>query len=208
MRIVVGFAAGGVTDTTARLVGHGLSERLHQQFIVDNRSGAAGNVAADAVIRAPGDGYTLLLVGLWNAANASLYDRLKFNFIHDIAPVAGLQRETNIMLVHPSFPAKTVSEFVAYAKANPGKISMGSAGSGSSPHLTGELFKMLTGVDLVHVPYRGGGQALTDLIGGQVQVYFGLPSSCIEYIRAGSLRALAGDYCVPFEGAAERPDYE
>jgi len=177
--------------TPSRMIGQALSERLGQQFVIDNRPGAGSNIATEVGVRASPDGYTLLLATSSNAINATLYEKLNFNFIRDIAPVAGLQREAHFMLVSPSFPAKTVPEFIAYAKANPGKVSMASAGIGSSPHLAGELFKMMTGVDLVHVPYRGGTQALTDLIGGQVHVYFGLPSSCIEYIRAGRLRALA-----------------
>jgi tripartite-type tricarboxylate transporter receptor subunit TctC len=191
VRIIVGYAAGGATDTVARMIGQGLSEHLGQQFVIDNRPGAGSNIATEAVVRASPDGYTLLLASSSNAINATLYEKLNFNFIRDIAPVAGLQSEPHFMLVNPSFPARTVPEFVAYAKANPGKVSMASAGIGSSPHLAGELFKMMTGVDLIHVPYRGGTQALADLIGGQVQVYFGLPSSCVEYVRASKLRALA-----------------
>jgi tripartite-type tricarboxylate transporter receptor subunit TctC len=165
VRIIVGFAAGGTQDIAARLIGQWLSERTGQQFIVENRSGAAGNIAADAVVRAPGDGYTLLLAGLSNAANASLYDRLNFNFIRDIAPVAGIIRVPLILEVHPSFSAKTVPEFIAYAKANPGKINMASAGNGSPSHVTEELFKMMAGIDILHVHYRGSGPALTDVIG-------------------------------------------
>jgi tripartite-type tricarboxylate transporter receptor subunit TctC len=191
VRIIVGFAAGGTQDIAARLIGQWLSERTGQQFIVENRSGAAGNIAADAVVRAPGDGYTLLLAGLSNAANASLYDRLNFNFIRDIAPVAGIIRVPLILEVHPSFLAKTVPEFIAYAKANPGKINMASAGNGSPSHVTEELFKMMAGIDILHVHYRGSGPALTDVIGGQVQGMFDPLPSSIEYIRSGTLRPLA-----------------
>jgi tripartite-type tricarboxylate transporter receptor subunit TctC len=191
VRIVVGFAAGGTQDIAARLIGQWLSERTGQQFIVENRAGAAGNIAADTVVRAPGDGYTLLLVGLSNAANASLYDRLNFNFIRDIAPVAGIIRVPLILEVTPSFPVKTVPEFIAYAKDNPGKISVASAGNGSPSHVTGELFKLMTGVDILHVQYRGSGPALTDLIGGQVQGMFDPLPSSIEYVRSSKLRPLA-----------------
>jgi tripartite-type tricarboxylate transporter receptor subunit TctC len=172
-------------------MGQWLSERLGQPFIIENRPGAGGNIGAEAVVRAPPDGYTLLLIGPANEVNATLYDKLNFNFIRDIAPVAAISRESNILEVNPSFPAKTVPEFIAYAKANPGKISMASSGNGTTPHVAGELFKMMTGVSLVHVPYRGAAPALTDLLGGQVQVMFAVTSSSIEYIRAGKLRALA-----------------
>jgi len=192
VRIVVGFAAGGTQDIAARLIGQWLSERTGQQFIVENRSGAAGNLAADAVVRAPGDGYTLLLVGLSNAANASLYDRLNFNFIRDIAPIAGIIRVPLILEVHPSFSVETVPEFIAYAKANSGKISMASAGGNGGPsYITGELFKMMAGVDMLQVQYRGSGPALTDVIGGQVQGMFDPLPSSIEYVRSGTLRPLA-----------------
>jgi tripartite-type tricarboxylate transporter receptor subunit TctC len=191
VRIVVGFAAGGSADIAARLLGQWLSERLGQQVIIENRPGAGTNIATETVVRAAPDGYTLLLAGTANAINATLYDKLSFNFLRDIAPVAGVNREPYVMLVHSSFPARTVPEFIAYAKANPGKINMASAGTGSATHLAGELFKMLAGVDMVHVPYRGGAPALTDLIAGQVQVYFGVTPSSIEHIRAGRLRALA-----------------
>jgi tripartite-type tricarboxylate transporter receptor subunit TctC len=178
VRIVVGFAAGGTQDIAARLIGQWLSERTGQQFIVENRSGAVGNIAADAVVRAPSDGYTLLLVGLSNAANASLYDRLNFNFIRDIAPVASPVRVPNVMEVNPAFPVRSVPEFIAYAKANPGKINFASPGIGSSIHVSGELFKMMTGINMVHVPYRGAAPAITDLISGQMQLMFdNLPSS-------------------------------
>jgi tripartite-type tricarboxylate transporter receptor subunit TctC len=189
VRIIVGFAAGGGSDITARLIGQWLSERLGQQFVVDNRPGAGGNIATETVVRAPPDGYTLLLVNAANAINATLYEKL--NFIRDIAPVAGITVVPNVMVVHPSVPAKTVPEFIAYAKANPGKISMASGGMGSVGHLSGELFKMMTGVDMVHVPYRGQAPGLTDLLAGQVQVYFNSPPASIDYIKAGSLQPLA-----------------
>jgi tripartite-type tricarboxylate transporter receptor subunit TctC len=191
VRIVVGLAAGGSNDIIARLMGQWLSERLGQQFVIDNRPGAGGNIATEAVVRAPSDGYTLLLVGSANAINATLYDKLKFNFLRDIAPAASIARQPFVMLVNPSFPAKTVPEFIAYAKTNPGKITMASAGIGSAPHLAGELFKMMARLDMVHVPYRGAAPALTDLLGGQVQLYFAGVASSIQYIRAGTLRALA-----------------
>ena len=175
----------------ARLVGQWLSERLGQQFVIDNRPGAGGNIAAEAVVRAPADGYTLLQCGVPNAINATLYDRLNFNFIRDIAPVAGIIRGTYVMVVNPSVPAKAVPEFIAYAKANPGRISYGSAGIGSPNHVAGELFKIMAGVNLMHVPYRGIAPALNDLLGGQVQVAFASMPSSIEFIRAGKLRALA-----------------
>jgi tripartite-type tricarboxylate transporter receptor subunit TctC len=191
VRIVVGLAAGGSNDIIARLIGQWLSERLGQQFVIDNRPGAGSNIATEAVVRAPGDGYTLLLVGSANAISATLYDKLKFNFLSDIAPTASIARQPFVMLVHPSVPAKTVPEFIAYAKTNPGKITMASAGIGSAPHLAGELFKMMARLDMVHVPYRGAAPALTDLLGGQVQLYFAGVASSIEYIRAGRLRAFA-----------------
>jgi tripartite-type tricarboxylate transporter receptor subunit TctC len=191
VRLIVGFPAGGANDTLARLMGHWLSERLGQQFVIENRPGAGGNIGTEAVVRAPADGYTLLQVGPTNTINATLYDKLNFNFIRDIMPVASISRETNVMVVHPSFAVKTVPEFIAYAKANPGKINMASASNGSSGHMSGELFKMMASVNLVHVPYRGGAPALTDLLGGQVQVFFGNMPSSIEYIRAGKLRVLA-----------------
>ena len=191
VRIVVGYAPAGATDILARLLGQWLTERFGQQFVVENRPGAANNIATEAVTRAPADGYTLLLVNPANAINTSLYDKLSFSFLHDIAPVAGLIRVPNVMEVNPGVPAKTVLEFIAYAKANPGKVNFASGGSGTSVHMSGELFKMLAGVSMVHVPYRGAAPAVTDLIAGQVQVVFdNLPGS-IEYIRAGKLRALA-----------------
>jgi tripartite-type tricarboxylate transporter receptor subunit TctC len=191
VRIIVGFPPAGGADIVARLIGQWLSERLGQQFIVENRPGAGSNIGTEAVVRAPPDGYTLLLVTSPNAINATLYDKLSFNFTRDIAPVAGLTRDPNVMEVNPSVPVKTVPEFIAYAKANLGKINMASAGNGTGGHVAGELFKMMTGVNMVHVPYRGAGPALTDLIGGQVQVMFDVMTSSIEHIRAGKLRALA-----------------
>jgi tripartite-type tricarboxylate transporter receptor subunit TctC len=190
VRLVVGFAAGGGTDIAARLTGQWLSERRGKPFIIENRPGAGSSVAAEAVVNAPPDGYTLLVAGTANAINTTLYDRLNFNFTHDTMPVAGILSSPLVMAVNPSFPAKTVPEFIAYAKANPGKINMASAGVGSGTHMTGELFKMMTGLNMPHVPYRGIAPAIADLLGGQVQVIFGDFSS-IEYIRAGKLRALA-----------------
>ena len=178
VRLVVGFAAGGTQDVIARLVGQRLSEELGQQIVVENRAGASSNIAAEAVIRSPPDGYTLFMVGPNNAINASLYDKLPFDFVRDTAPVAGVMSVPNVMEVHPSVPAKSVPEFIAYAKANPGKINMVSGGTGTSVHVAGELFKMMTGVNMVHVPYRGAGPAIADLVAGQVQVMFdNLPSS-------------------------------
>jgi len=191
VRLIVCYPAGGANDIIGRLIGQWLSERLGQQVIIENRVGAAGNIGTEAVVRSPADGYTLLLAGSFNSINATLYDKLNFNFIRDIAPVAGILRSTFIMLVNPRFPANSVPEFIDYAKANPGKINMASAGSGNLSHVAGELFKAMTAVNMLHVPYRGGAPAMTDLIGGQVQVYFSTISESIEYIRAGSLRALA-----------------
>jgi tripartite-type tricarboxylate transporter receptor subunit TctC len=191
VRIVVGFAAGGGSDLIARVMGQWLSERLGQQFVIENRPGAGTNIATEMVVRAPPDGYTLLLVNSSGAVNAAFYDKLKFNVIRDIAPVASLSRDASVMVVNPSVPTKTVPEFIAYARANPGKINMGSSGNGTVAHVAGELFKMMTGINLVHVPYRGGAPALTDMLGGQVQVMFPALSSTIEYIRSGKLRALA-----------------
>ena len=191
VRIIVGFTPGGTTDISARLIGQWLSERMGQQFIIENRPGAGSNIAAEAVVNAPADGYTLLLVGAPNAINATLYEKLNFIFIRDVAPVAGVIRTALVMQVNPSVPAKTVPEFIAYAKGNPDKINMSSAGNGSAPHVAGELFKMMAGVDMVHVPYRGAAPSLSDLIGGQVQVTFESMPSSIGYIRAGALRALA-----------------
>jgi tripartite-type tricarboxylate transporter receptor subunit TctC len=191
VRIIVGFAPSGATDIMARLIGQWLSERLGQQFIVENRPGAASNIATEAVVNAPPDGYTLLVATSVNAINATLYDKLSFNLIRDIAPVASIHREPFLVEVNPSVPVKTVPELIAYAKANPANINMASAGIGSGNHIAGELFKMMTGITLVHVPYRGAGPALVDLLGGQVQVMFATMSSSIEYVRGGKLRALA-----------------
>jgi len=188
---ILGAPPGGALDIVARLMGQWLSERLGQPFIIENRPGAGSNIAAEAVVRAPADGYTLLLVATANAINATLYEKLNFNFIQDIVPVARITREPNVLVVNPSVPVKTVPELIAYAKDNPGKINMASSGNGTIQHMAGELFKMMTGVDMVHVPYRGGAPALTDLLGGQVQVMFAFMSSSIEYVRAGKLRALA-----------------
>jgi tripartite-type tricarboxylate transporter receptor subunit TctC len=191
VHVIVPFAPAGGSDITARLIGQWLSERLGQPFVIENRPGGGGNIGTEAAVRASPDGYTLLYVTTANAINATLYDKLNFNFIRDIAPVATISRNTYVMVVHPSMPAKTVPEFIAYAKAHPRKVNMASAGTGSPPHVSGELFKMMTGVDMVHVPYRSGGPALIDLLGGQVQVYFATTVSSIGYIRAGRLRALA-----------------
>ena len=191
VRIIVGFAAGGNFDIVARLIGQSLSEQLHQPVIVENRPGASSNLATEAVIRAPADGYTLLLGGAVNAVNATLYEKPGFNFISDTAPVAGVVRFPNVMTVSASFPAKTVPEFIAYAKANPGKINHGSSGNGTTQHLAGELFKMMTGVTFVHVPYRGAPPAITDLLSGQVQVLFEALPASIQHIKSGTLRALA-----------------
>jgi tripartite-type tricarboxylate transporter receptor subunit TctC len=189
--LVAGFAPGGGVDITARLIGQWLSERLGQQFVIENRPGASSNIATEAVVRAPADGYTLLLIGSFNTINATLYDKLNYNFIRDIAPVASVIRYPYVMVVNPSLPAKSVPEFIAYAKANPGKLNMASPGTGSGDHIAGELFKMMTGVDMVDVTYRGIALALSDLLGGQVQVSFPSILSSIQYIRAGQLRALA-----------------
>jgi tripartite-type tricarboxylate transporter receptor subunit TctC len=191
VRVVVPFAAGGPLDILARLMGQWLSERLGHPFVIENRPGAAGNIGTEAVVRAPPDGYTLLMVGSQNAVNATFYDKLNFNFIRDIAPVATISRNTLVMVVHPSVPAKSVPEFIAYAKANPGKINVASGGIGSTTHIFGELFKMMTGVNMQHVTYRGQGPALADLLAGQVQIMFVTTAASIEYIRAGRLRALA-----------------
>jgi tripartite-type tricarboxylate transporter receptor subunit TctC len=191
VRLIVGFAAGGSADIVARLIGQRLTDELSQAFVVENRPGAGTNIGTEAAAKAMPDGYTLLLVTTANTINTTLYEKLNFNFIGDIAPVASLVREPNAMVVHPAFPARDVAEFIAYAKANPGKVTMASAGNGAPSHISGELFKMMTGLNLVHVPYRGGGPALSDLIGGQVQLYFAPMLATIEYIRAGTLRALA-----------------
>ena len=191
VRILVGFAAGGNFDIVARLIGQWLSEQLHQSVIVENRPGASSNVATEALVRAPADGYTLLLGGAVNAVNATLFDKLSFNFISDVAPVAGVVRFPNVVTVAASFPAKTIPEFITYAKANPDKINHGSSGNGTTQHLAGELFKMMTGVSFTHVPYRGAAPALTDLLGGQVQVLFEPLPASIQHIKSGAIRALA-----------------
>ena len=191
IRWVVGFVPGGATDIIARLMGQWLSERLGQSVVIENRPGAGSNLATEVVVNAPPDGYTLLLVGPANAVNATLYPKLNYNFIRDIAPIASISREPLVMVVNPSVPAKTVPEFIAYAKANPGKLNMASSGIGTSVHVGGELFKMMTSINMLHVPYRGAAPAITDLIGGRVQVMFATLPSSIEYIKAGNLRALA-----------------
>jgi tripartite-type tricarboxylate transporter receptor subunit TctC len=192
VRLIVGYPPGGIIDVFARLMGQWLSQRLGQPFVIENRPGANSNIAVEAVVKSPPDGYTLLMINSANAFNASLYEKLNFNLITDITPVATIYRDaTGVMVVNPLFPAKTISEFITYAKANPGKINMASGGNGSVQHVYGELFKTMAGVDLVHVPYRGGPQALTDLIGGQVHVIFDGLANPIEHIRSGKLRALA-----------------
>jgi tripartite-type tricarboxylate transporter receptor subunit TctC len=205
VRIIVGFTAGGNFDLTARLIGQWLSQRLGQQFIVENRPGAGTNIATEAVVRAPAEGYTLLLAGAVNAINATLYEKLNFDFIRDLAPVAGLIRFPNVIDLNPSFPAKTIPEFIAYAKANPGKVNMASSGNGTSQHLSGELFKLMTGVSLIHVPYRGAPQALTDLVGGQVQVSFDPLPPAVELIKSGKVRALAVTTAIRSEALPDVP---
>jgi tripartite-type tricarboxylate transporter receptor subunit TctC len=190
-RIVSGFPPGGINDTYARLIGQWLSEHMGQPFIIENRPGAGGNIAAETVVRAAPDGYTLLLATSADAWNTTLYENLKFVFFRDVAPVASLSRGVGVLVVHPSFPSRSVPELIAYAKSNPGKITVASAGVGSAPHVYWEMFRSLSGVDMLHVPYRGGGPALTDMLGGQVQVYFATTAAAIEYIRAGKLRPLA-----------------
>jgi tripartite-type tricarboxylate transporter receptor subunit TctC len=191
VRIVSGFPPGGVNDTYARLIGQWLSERLGQQFVIENRPGAGGNIAAEQVARAAPDGYSLLVATSADAWNATLYDNLKYNFIRDLAGVGTISRGPGVLVVHPSVPAHSVPELITYAKDNPGKVTVASAGIGSAPHMYWELFRSLSGVDMLHVPYRGGGPAVIDLLGGQVLVYFGTSASSIEHIRAGRLRALA-----------------
>ena len=203
VRWIIGFSPGGTTDIISRLVTQHLAEQLGQPFIIESRPGGGTNIATESVVRAPADGYTLLLVGAPNAINATLYSKLNFNFIRDIAPVAGIVRVPNVMVVHPSVPATTVPEFIAYAKANPGKINMASSGVGSSPHVAGELFKMMADVDFQHVPYRGAAPAMTDLLAGQVQLYFVTTPSSIGYLKSGRLRALA---VTTVERAIELPD--
>jgi tripartite-type tricarboxylate transporter receptor subunit TctC len=205
VRLVVGYGAGGGTDITARLIGQWLSERVSQQFVIENRPGAATNIATEAVAKAAPDGYTLLLATAGNAINATLYDKLNFNFIRDIAPVASAIRVPLVMVVNPSFPARTVPEFLAYAKSNPGGISMGSGGAGGPDHMSGELLRMMTGANILHVPYRGLAPALTDLIGGQLQVVFSTIPPALEYIRTDRLRALAVTTATRFEGAPDIP---
>jgi tripartite-type tricarboxylate transporter receptor subunit TctC len=190
VRLIVGFDAGGAADILARLMGQWLSERLGQQFVIENRSGAGGNIAAEAVARAAPDGYTLLLLTSTDVINAALYEKLNFDFTRDIVPVASITRAPHVMVVHPSFPAKTVPEFIAFAKANPRKVNMASAGVGTPSHMSGELFKTMAGIDMAHVPYRGAAPALVDLLGGQVQVFFSSLISSTAYVRTGDLRAL------------------
>src|SRR3954464_5197984 len=191
IRLIIGYTPGGSADLTARLMGQWLSERLGQPFVVENRPGGGTNIATEAVVRAPPDGYTFLLAAPANAINASLYDKLNFNFLRDMEPVAGIIRFPNVVVVNPSVPVKTIPELIAYAKANPGKLNMASSGNGSTIHMSGELFKMLTGTNMVHVPYRGGAPALTDMISGQVQVMFDNVPTAAEFVRSGKLRGLA-----------------
>jgi tripartite-type tricarboxylate transporter receptor subunit TctC len=205
VRILVGFAAGQAIDILVRIVAQSLSDQLGAQFVIENRPGAGGNLAAEVVVRSPPDGHTLLAVGMNNMINATLYERLSFNFIRDIAPVGSILRAPQVMLVNPSVPARTMSEFITYAKANPGKINMASAGIGSPTHLSGELFKMMTGINMLHVPYRGSPAALTDLIAGQVQVMFDNVASSLEHIRTGRLRALAVTTTTRWEGLPDIP---
>jgi tripartite-type tricarboxylate transporter receptor subunit TctC len=191
VRLIIGYTPGGSADLTARLMGNWLSERLGQSFVIENRPGGGTNIATEAVVRAPPDGYTFLLAAPANAINATLYDKLNFNFLRDIEPVAGIIRFPNVVVVNPSLPIKSIPELIAYAKANPGKLNMASSGNGSTIHMSGELFKMLTGTDMVHVPYRGGAPALTDLIAGQVHVMFDNIPTCAEHVKSGKLRGLA-----------------
>jgi tripartite-type tricarboxylate transporter receptor subunit TctC len=191
IRLIIGYTPGGSADLTARLMGQWLSERLGQPFVIENRPGGGTNIATEAVVRAPPDGYTLLLAAPANAVNATLYDKLNFNFLRDVEPVAGIIRFPNVVVVNPQVPVKTIPELIAYAKANPGKLNMASSGNGSTIHMSGELFKMLTGIDMVHVPYRGGAPALTDMISGQVQVMFDNIPTCAEHVKSGKLRGLA-----------------
>jgi len=204
-RIIAGFAAGGGVDITARVMGQWFNERLGQPFIIENRTGADGNIATEAVVNAPADGYTLLLATLPNAVNASLYPKLKFVFLRDMAPVAGVIRVPMVVLVHPSVPAKSIAELIAYAKDNPGRINMASAGTGSAPHMAGELFNSMAGVNMQHVPYRGQGPALSDLLGGQVQILFAAAPGTVDYIKTGKLRALAVTSPTQAEGLKELP---
>jgi tripartite-type tricarboxylate transporter receptor subunit TctC len=205
VRLIVGFAPGGSTDILARLMGQWLAERLGQQFIIENRAGAGTNIATEAVINSPPDGYTLLFTTGANFINATLYQNLKFNFVRDVAPVVLLTAEPNAMVVHPSVPAKSLAEFIAYAKANPGKVTMASGGNGAPSHISGEMFKMLAGVDMVHVPYRGAGPALTGVLGGQAQVYFSPLSATMGYIRQDQLRVLGVTTAKRSEALADIP---
>jgi tripartite-type tricarboxylate transporter receptor subunit TctC len=191
IRLIIGYTPGGSADLTARLMGQWLSERLGQPFVIENRPGGGTNIATEAVVRAPPDGYTFLLAAPANAINATLYDKLNFNFLRDVEPVAGIIRFPNVVVVNPQVPVKTIPELIAYAKANPGKLNMASSGNGSTIHMSGELFKMLTGTHMVHVPYRGGAPALTDMISGQVQVMFDNIPTCAEHVKSGKLRGLA-----------------
>jgi tripartite-type tricarboxylate transporter receptor subunit TctC len=208
VRVIVPFAPAGTTDILARLIGQWLSERLGQQFVIENRPGASTIIGTEAVVRAPADGYTLLLATPSSAINATLFEKLSYNFLRDIAPVAGIMRVPNVMVVHPSVPAKTVPEFIVYAKANPGKINVESTGAGTSNHLAGELFKLMTGVDMVHIQYRGSGPALTDLLAGQVQVGFDTMPGSIEYIRTGRVARASGGHAGAFGSAAGHSDRE
>jgi tripartite-type tricarboxylate transporter receptor subunit TctC len=206
VRLIVPFASGGASDILARLIGQWLSERMGQPFVIELRPGAGGNVGTEAVVNAPPDGHTLLMVNAApSAINATLYDKLSFNFLRDIAPVGGVVRTPLVLQVNPGFAPKTVPELIAYAKARPGMINMASAGNGTPPHVAGELFKMMAGIDIVHVPYRGGGPALVDLLGGQVQMMFGVITSSVEYIRAGKLRALAVSTAMRAEALPDLP---
>ena len=205
VRIIVGFAAGGATDIAARLVAQSLSERLGRPFVTENRPGAGGNLATEAVIRSTPDGHTLLAAGVNDAVNATLFGNLPYDFRRDVAPVAGIMTVPNLMIVHPSVPARSVAEFISYARDNPGKINMASAGNGSGPHMAGELFKIMAGVDITHVPYRGGAAAIPDLLSGQVQLMFTAPSLTMDHVRAGKLRALAVTTENPWQGLAELP---
>jgi tripartite-type tricarboxylate transporter receptor subunit TctC len=205
VRIIVGFAAGGSTDILARLMGQWLSDRLGQPFLIENRTGAGGNIATEAVVKAPADGYTLLMTGSTDAVNATLYTKLNFNFALDITPVASVMRTPLLVVVNPSVPVRTVPELIAYAKANPRKLNMGSGGVGTPPHVAGELFKMLTGADMLHVPYRGGAPAVADLLSGQLQIMFAIMPEAIEHVRAGTLRPLAVTTAVRFPALRELP---
>jgi tripartite-type tricarboxylate transporter receptor subunit TctC len=205
VHIIVGFAAGGTYDIMARLIGQLLSERLGRQFLIENRTGGSGNIAVEAVVHAPADGYTLLLSGSNDAINATLYEKLNFNFIRDVAPVAGIARLPNVMVVARSVPARTLADFISDAKANPGTFNIASAGTGTANHMSGELLKAMSGINMLHVPYRGGAPALADLLGGQVQVMFSTVPAVIEYIRAGKLRALAVTTATRFDMLPDVP---